>query len=146
MPMDSFTRNYSILLGAVLVGLLAWWLSTIWQPRVWEINEMLESDPTLSEYVYQFRVVDFDNGVAILSTPRSFDVPAMRFLEIVQPGLAGKAQDDPAMIAAQQDLIDHQKRAQGLVQALPDVQRVDWRLDVKWLADHGVHPGNAATR
>ena len=144
--MDSFTRNYSILLGAVLVGLLAWWLSTIWQPRVWEINEMLESDPTLSEYVYQFRVVDFDNGVAILSTPRSFDVPAMRFLEIVQPGLTGKAQDDPAMIAAQQDLIAHQKRAQGLVQALPDVQRVDWRLDVKWLADHGVHPGNAAAR
>jgi len=144
--MDSFTRNYSILLGAIFLGLLAWWLSSIWQPRVWEINEMLESDPKLSDYAYQFRVVDFDNGVAILSTPRSFDVPAMRFLEIVQPGLAGRAQDDPVMIAAQQDLIAHQKRAQGLVQALPDVQRVDWRLDVKWLADHGVHPGNAATR
>lgn len=144
--MDSFTRNYSILLGAILLGLLAWWLSSIWQPRVWEINEMLESDPKLSAYAYQFRVVDFDNGLAILSTPRSFDMPALRFLEIVQPGLTGKAQDDPAMIAAQQDLIAHQKRAQGLVQALPDVQRVDWRLDVKWLADHGVHPGNAAAR
>ena len=144
--MDSFTRNYSILLGAILVGLLDWWLSSIWHPRVWEINEMLESDPELADYVYQFRVVDFDDGLAILSTPRSFDVPAMRFLEIVQPELAGKAQDDPAMIVAQQDLIDHQKRAQGLVLALPDVQRVDWRLDVQWLADHGVHPGDAATR
>ncbi len=143
--MDSFTRNYSILLGAIVFGLLAWWLSSIWQPRVWEINEGLESDPELSAYVYQFRVVDLDNGVAILSTPRSFDVPAMRFLEIVRPDLAGKAQDDPAMIAAQQDLIDHQKRAQGLVMAQPDVRRVDWRLDVKWLADHGVYPGNPGT-
>jgi hypothetical protein len=146
MTMDSFTRNYSILLGAIALGLLAWWISSVWQPRVWEINEMLESDPELSGYDYQFRVVDFDNGLAILSTPRSFDVPAMRFLEIVNPGLAGKAQDDPAMIAAQQDLIDHQKRAQGLVLALPDVQRVDWRLDVKWLADHGVRPDPVAAR
>lgn len=138
MMMDSFTRNYSLVLGAILLGLLAWWASSVWQPRVWEINDMLESDTQLSGYVYQFRVVDFDNGMATLSTPRSFEVPAMRFLEIVQPALAGKAQDDPLMIAAQQDLIDHQKRAQGLVLGLPDVQRVDWRLDVKWLADHGV--------
>jgi hypothetical protein len=50
------------------------------------------------------------------------------------------------MSAAQQDLIDHQKRAQGLVLALPDVQRVDWRLDVKWLADHGVRPDPVAAR
>jgi hypothetical protein len=144
--MDTFTRNYSILLGAILLGLLAWWLSSIWQPRVWEINDMLEADPRVGSYVYQFRVVDLDNGVATLSTPRSFNVPAMRFLEIVEPSVAGKAQDDPAMIAAQQDLIDHQKRAQGLVLAQPDVERVDWQLDVKWLADHGVHAAGADIR
>lgn len=139
MTMDQFTRNYSIGLGVIVFGLLAWWLSSVWQPRVWEINDMLASDPQLREYVYRFRVVRLDKGVATLSTPRSFDVPAMRFLEIVQPTLAGLAQDDPASIAAQQDLIDHQKRAQALVLGLPEVQRVDWRLDVQWLADHGVH-------
>jgi hypothetical protein len=137
--LDTFTRNYSILLGAILLGLLVWWVSSIWQPRVWEINDMLEADPQVGTYVYPFRVVDLDKGIATISTPRSFAVPAMRFLEIVQPSLAGKAQDDPAMIAAQQDLIDHQKRAQGLVLAQPDVERVDWQLDVKWLANHGVH-------
>jgi len=141
--MDTFTRNYSLLLGAILLGLLAWWLSSIWQPRIWEINDMLEADPQVGSYVYQFRVVDLNAGVATLSTPRSFEVPAMRFLEIVQPSVAGKGQDDPAMIAAQQDLIDHQKRAQGLVLALADVERVEWQLDVKWLADHGVHAAGA---
>jgi hypothetical protein len=27
----------------------------------------------------------------------------------------------------------------GLVQAQPDVKTVAWRLDVRWLEDHGVH-------
>lgn len=142
--MDRFTRNYSLALGALAIGLLAWWVASAWQPRVWEINDLLGADPKLAGYVYRFRVVGLDDGVATLSTPRSFDVPAMRFLEIVQPSLAGKAQDDPAMIAAQQDLIDHQKRAQDLVLGLPDVDRVAWQLDVKWLTGHGVQVG--ATR
>jgi hypothetical protein len=139
MQMDSFTRNYSIVLGVIVLALVGWWISSSWQPGVWEINDQLEADPTLADYPYQFRVVALDDGVATISTPRSFDFPAIRFLEVIHPELAGKAQDDPAMIAAQQDLIDHQKRVQGLVLAQPDVQRVDWRLDVKWLADHGVH-------
>ena len=136
--MDSFTRNYSIVLGAIVLGLLAWWLSSVWQPRVWELNDMLESDPKIADYPYQFRLLRLEQGVATLSTPRSFNVPAIRFLEIIHPNLAGKSQDDPAMLAAQQDLIDHQKRAQGLMLAQPDVERTDWELDVKWLADHGV--------
>lgn len=136
--MDTFTRNYSIALAVILIGLVAWWISATWNPRVGELNAVLASDPKLSGYVYQFRVVDYDDGVAVISTPRSFEVPAIRFLEIVKPEFAGKAQDDPAMIAAQQELIEHQKRAQTLMLGEPDVERVDWRLDVRWLADHGV--------
>ncbi|MEA1051355.1 hypothetical protein U5801_16300 [Lamprobacter modestohalophilus] len=136
--MDKFTRNYSIVLGVVVVVLLAWWINSIWQPDVWEINEVLDADAELADYPYQFRVVRFEDGVAILSTPRNFQVPAMRFLEVIHPELAGLAQDDPKMIEAQQGLIDHQKRTQGLVLSQPGVDRVDWELDVKWLADHGV--------
>ena len=136
--MDNFTRNYSIALGAILLGLLAWWFSSTWNPRVNELNDILAADPDLPGYVYRFRVVDYDDGVAVLSTPRAYQVPAMRFLEVVKPELAGKAQDDPAMIAAQQELIEHQKRAQTLMLGQPDVERVDWRLDVRWLSDHGV--------
>lgn len=136
--MDKFTRNYSIVLGVVVVALLAWWISSLWQPQVWEINEVLDADPELADYPYQFRVKRLDNGVAVLSTPRNFQVPAVRFLEVIHPELAGLAQDDPKMVSAQQSLIDHQKRTQGLVLSQPGVERVDWELDVQWLADHGV--------
>jgi hypothetical protein len=135
---DTFTRNYSIALAVVVIGLLAWWGSAAWNPRAGELNAILAADPELADYVYRFRVVDYDDGVAVLSTPRSYQVSAMRFLEVVKPELAGKAQDDPAMIAAQQELIEHQKRAQVLILGQPDIERVDWRLDVRWLADHGV--------
>ncbi|NEV60895.1 hypothetical protein [Thiorhodococcus minor] len=137
--MDRFTRNYSILLGiAVIIGLF-FWAQSVWQPKVWELDEVLTSDPTLIDYPYQFRVRSFEDGTAVISTPRSFDIPAIRFLEIIHPKLAGKAQDDPEMIAAQQDLIDHQKRAMGLILAQDGVDRVDWQLDTQWLADRGVH-------
>jgi hypothetical protein len=139
--MDKFTRNYSIVLGVVVVALLAWWINSSWQPQVWEINDVLDADPELTDYPYQFRVKRFENGVATISTPRNFQVPAIRFLEVIHPELAGLAQDDPKMIAAQQGLIDHQKRTQGLVLAQPGVDRVDWELDVQWLSDHGVQVG-----
>lgn len=137
--MDSFTRNYSIILGLILVVGLGYWIQSSWQPRVWELNEVLESDPKLADYPYQFRLRSLKEGVATLSTPRSFDVPAIRFVQIIHPELAGKDLGDPALVEAQQDLIDHQKHAQNLMLGQPDVERVDWELDVKWLADHGVH-------
>jgi hypothetical protein len=67
-----------------------------------------------------------------------FDVPAASFLAIIYPGLAGKAEVDPAMAAAQQALVDSQKRAMELVEGLPYVIAVRWELDIRWLADHGV--------
>ncbi len=137
--MDRFTRNYSIALGLVIIVALGFWIKSTWQPRVWEFDDILTSNPMLSSYPYQFRLRSLKNGIATISTPRSFDVPAIRFLEIIHPKLAGKSQDDPAMIAAQQDLIDHQKLAMGLMLAQPGVTSVDWELDTQWLADHGVH-------
>jgi hypothetical protein len=97
------------------------------------------SDPIVSDYPYRFRVRGFDNGVVTLSSPRSPAFPAIKFLPIIHPELAEKAQDDPAMIAAQQGLIDHQKRAQGLMLAQPDVVSVAWELDTAWLAQHGAN-------
>jgi hypothetical protein len=137
--MDRFTRNYSLLLGAILIAVLFFWAKSTWKPEVWNLGEVLTSDPQLADYPYQFRLRDFRDGVAVISTPRSPDFPAYSFLQVIHPKLAGKAQDDPEMIAAQQDLIDHQKRAMGLMLAQPGVKSVDWELDVKWLADHGIH-------
>lgn len=136
--MDAFTRNYSAGLGLIALVLIGIWLNSTWQPRVSEINAVLQSDPLVAKYPYQFRAVSFDNGIATLLTPRSFDVPAARFLTIIYPELAGKGEVDPAMAAAQQALVDSQKRAMELVEGLPYVTAVRWELDIRWLADHGV--------
>ncbi len=140
--MDNATHNYSIgLIGATLV-LLGFWLYSLWTPRVWELNDLLEAEPVVAAYPYAFRVTKFDDGIATLATPRSFNFPAIRFLPILEPELANLAQDDPRMVAAQQRLVDAQKRAMELVQAQPDVRGVRWELDIAWLADHGIQVQN----
>ena len=138
--MDRFTRNYSLLLGAILVAALFFWgQATTSDAGAGALDDVLTADAKLAGYPYQFRVRALRDGVAVISTPRSPDFPAYSFLQVIDPKLVGKAQDDPAMVAAQQDLIDHQKRAMGLILAQPGVKNVAWELDVKWLADHGVH-------
>ena len=136
--MDRFTRNYSLGLGIIVVGLLALWVHASWAPRVWEINRILESDPLILDYPYQFRLVSLKEGVATISTPRSAAFPAIQFIPVIYPELAGKDQADPAMVKAQQALVDRQKHVMDLVGSLPDVHAIAWALDVRWLADHGV--------
>ncbi|WP_295449316.1 hypothetical protein [uncultured Thiodictyon sp.] len=138
--MDRFTRNYSLGLGLIVLAALALWGHSTWQPRVWEINQLLVADPLVANYPYQFRAVSMDNGVVTLLTPRSSAVPAYQFVQIIHPELAGKAQDDPGMIKAQADLVNSQRRVMDLVGALPDVKKIAWTLDLRWLADHGVQP------
>ncbi len=140
--MDRFTRNYSIAIGILVIGALAFWINSTWKPDVWDLDSVLASDPKISSYPYRFRVVSLENGVATLSTPRSFDIPAYRFLAIIHPNLTNKADNDPEVIAAQQDLIDHQKHAQGLILAQPQVESVQWELDTQWLAARGISVPN----
>lgn len=136
--MDTFTRNYSMGLASLVLSLIIFWLYSLWAPRVWELNEILEAEPLVATYPYAFRVIEFSDGVATLSTPRSFSFPVVRLLPVLYPELANLAQEDPRMVAAQQRLIDAQKRAMQLVQEHSDVREVRWVLDVGWLADHGI--------
>jgi len=140
--MDTFTRNYAGGLAAIALASAGVWLYSTWTPRLWEINAQLAADPLVSAYPYHFRVTDLNQGTATLSTPRSFDVPAIQFLSILNPELASLAQDDPRLVAAQQRLVDAQKRAMELVAGLSDVNAVRWELDVAWLADHGIQAPN----
>jgi hypothetical protein len=136
--MDRFTRNYLIALGVILTAVAALWIASNWDPGASRINEVLESDPELAGYPYQFRVEALDDGVALLKSPRSFDVPVSRFLAVIDPRLAGRPDDDSAMMAAQAELVRHQKRAQALVEAQPEVTRVRWVLDRAWWAERGL--------
>ncbi len=138
--MDSLTRN-SILISIVLFVLLI--VSIGWghfgvRPRIWELNDMLQQDPVLANYPYQFRVVEFLNGVATLTSPHANEVPIEPFLQTIDPALADKASNDPAIRAAAQRLTEDEMRAVTLMTSEPDVDSVVWSLDRAWYHKHGI--------
>jgi len=93
-------------------------------------------------YPYDFRVLSLENGMATMGSPRSAQVPVMKFLHAAFPELAGKDVQDPAMMAAQDELVQKQSRAAELVQRHPEVQSVRWVLDERWYAERGAQSRN----
>jgi hypothetical protein len=135
--MDRFTRNYLIVLGVAVALILGIWIAGLdW--RAGEINGLLEDDPLVASYPYAFRVLAVENGVARVSSPRSYEVPVMRFLVVIHPELGGRAQDAPEMMAAQADLVKVQKRVAEIVKGQADVRSVRWVLDRQWYSDRGI--------
>lgn len=134
---DRFTRNYLIVLGSIAVIILGAWVAS-WNPRAGEINDLLEADALVASYPYPFRVVAVENGVATISTPRSYEVPVIRFLAVIRPGLNGKPQDSPEVVAAQAELVKVQKRVVEIVKGQADVQSIRWQLDRQWYSERGV--------
>jgi hypothetical protein len=138
--MDRFTRNYVIVLGAVVGGLVLWWGIANWQPQVWRLNGLLDDEPTLAAFPYRFRVLELVDGVASVTTPRTAAAPAARFLGILRPELAGRREDDTALIAAEQQLAGVQGLARELLLAQPEIREVRWVLDRDWYLQRGVKP------
>lgn len=136
--MDRFTRNYAIGLGVVLTALVVVWIISSWDPGASKLNDILASDAELAAYPYQFRAESLTDGVATLKSPRSFDVPAIRFLAAIDPRLVCKDADHPDMMTAQAALAHHQKRAQEIVERQPEVKAVRWVLDRDWYAARGI--------
>jgi hypothetical protein len=135
--LDRGTKIYiAVLVGIGMAILVAWLLSL--DTRVWEINDRLEEDPELSAYPFPFRVIEISNGVAVVASPRSVDVPVMRFLSLVEPSLRDADPNSAAAISAQKRLAEIQGRVRKLIEAEPDIHSVSWRVDADWFAQHGV--------
>lgn len=136
--MDRLNRN-AIIVSAVLFILLI--VSMAWHrfdmtPRIWQLNAMLQEDPVLADYPYQFRALLFLTGVVTLSSPHAFEVPLEPVLVEIDPTLAGKAQDDPAMRAAADRFREHEMHAIAVMRSQPDVEAVIWSLDRAWYRQH----------
>lgn len=137
MPLDRGTKIYAAILGGiVLVGVAAWLLSL--DPRVGEINRMLQADPEIAAYPYHFRVIEIQRTTAVVSTPRSPEVPAVQFLGIIRPSLSNKDSQDPAIIAAEKELASVQSKVRKLILSRTDIEKVRWSIDKEWYADKGV--------
>lgn len=135
--MDSFAKRYLAVLSTIVVIGVAYVLLSS-DERVTEINEMLARDTQLQAYPYPFRVLRLEDGVAVMGSPRSAEVPVMQFLRTAFPPLSRTAVDDPAMMAAQQELARVQAHAMEMVEARDDVNAVRWEFDEQWFREHGV--------
>ena len=134
--MVKFTRNYSIILAAVVVTALIW--VRYESPGVAKLNTLLSENTDLAAYPYRFRVLSLEDGVATVSTPRSAEFPAYRALAILYPQLRGISPDSSAMFDAQQEMARVQGIARNIVAKSDDVNRVMWQLDENWLLSEGV--------
>jgi hypothetical protein len=135
--LDRGTKIYAGILGSILLAGVVAWLLTL-DLRLGEIDEMLQQDPEIGVYPYRFRALEIQGRTAVMSSPRSTDLPAVRFLAIIKPNLARKSEQDPDMIAAQKELGALQSRVRELVLSRPDIDKVRWRLDRQWYASRGI--------
>lgn len=125
----------------LLLGLtaLSWWLHRP-DARTRQLNAAIESQASaqLKAYPYEFRVLRLEGRTAVMSTPRNVAMPAFRALGAMFPQLDVKNANDPAFIAAQQQLGAVQDEARKIVAAQPGVAGVRWELDQHWLRAHSI--------
>jgi hypothetical protein len=139
--MDRFTRNAVVGSGVLLVLLILSvlpWGDMKFGPRIWQLNAALQQDPMLAEYPYEFRALLFLNGIVTLTRPYDGDVAVTDALVAIDPTLAGKPADDPAVLAARDLLQRHEMHAIFLMLAEPDVTSVVWSLDRAWVNRQGI--------
>ncbi|QID17573.1 glutamate-ammonia-ligase adenylyltransferase [Nitrogeniibacter mangrovi] len=128
-----------ILIAFVLIYALDWFMQRP-DSEARALNDAIaaQGSEALKHYPYPFRVLRVDKGKAIMATPRSFEVPATKVISILFPGVNVLDNNDPAFIAAQQELARLQSEARDIVAAQPGVGSVRWEIDRQWLGAHGV--------
>jgi len=137
MSLDRGTKIYAGVLGAILLLGVAIWLSTL-DMRLGQIDDLLMQDPEIASYPYRFHALEIQGTTAVMSSPRSTSVPAVKFLGMIKPGLANKSEQDPDVIAAQKELGKLQSKVREVVLSLDYVDQVRWKIDKQWYSDHGV--------
>ena len=137
MSLDRGTKIYAGVLGAFLSIAVIMWLSSL-DFRLGEIDDLLQQDPEIASYPYKFKALEIQGKTAVMSSPRSTSMPAVRFLGIIKPSLANKSDQDPALISAQKELGALQSKVKKLVLSHKDIEEVQWRLDRQWYADRGL--------
>ncbi len=138
------TRYWAIVVLVFLVG-LDWYIRAP-DSRSRDLSAVIEQQASaqLKAYPYRFKVLKVQGDVAYLSTPRSFEVPAFRFLGKLYPDINVKNPDDPAFIAAEKLLGEVQSEARAIVQAQPGIKDVRWELDRDWLREHQIEVSASA--
>ena len=132
--MDRLTLTSIIASAAFLIFLIVslTWHNDELRPRVWQLNEVLEQDPVLAEYPYDFKVLLFLNGVVTLTSPQASEAPLRPFLNRIDPSLADKPADAPEVVEAERRFRAIEMQAIKVMISQPDVDSVVWSLDRAW--------------
>ncbi|NVZ07704.1 hypothetical protein HW932_00335 [Allochromatium humboldtianum] len=132
--MDRLTLTSIIASAAFLIFLIVTltWHNDELRPRVWQLNEVLEQDPMLAEYPYDFKVLLFLNGVVTLTSPQASEAPLRPFLNRIDPSLADKPADAPEVVEAERRFRAIEMQAIKVMISQPDVDSVVWSLDRAW--------------
>ncbi len=134
--MDRGTKIYALILGLVTLTLAFVFLYE--SPKVSELNDQLESIRSIKEFPYHFKVLRIENHTAVMSTPRSTDVPVARILGILFPQVKGLSTQSADFQKAQKKLATVQNKARLTVIADKEINKVRWELDRSWLLQHGI--------
>lgn len=128
-----------IALGLALFTAVSWWIHRP-DARARQLNEAIaeRASPQLKAYPYEFRVLRTEGKVAVMATPRNFDVPAFRMLGVLFPDMNVRNPNDPAFVAAQKTLGEVQSEARAIVMSQPGISDVRWELDRQWLTAHSI--------
>ncbi|MCK5665965.1 MAG: hypothetical protein KAI17_20895 [Thiotrichaceae bacterium] len=134
--MDRGTKIYGFFLAifTLALGITFFYES----PKTSELNNRLESISLIDEFPYQFKVLRINNGTAIMSSPRSTDVPVSRILGILFPEVKGKSTQSPEFQKAQKALAKVQILARETVISDAEIKTVSWELDHSWLLKNGI--------
>lgn len=139
MPFPKLKSGHWVLIVIALLVTLDW---AIRRPdgQTRQLNDVLASQgsPELQNYPYRFQVLRVEKGMAVLSTPRNVEVPALRALGVLHPEVNVKDPNNPAFIAIEKELARVQSEAAELVRAQPGIKGVRWELDRQWLRRQGI--------
>lgn len=138
-------KRYWALLALIFLVWLDWYIRAP-DAQSRELTAVIRSQgsPQLQQYPYPFKVFRVEpDGTAVMGTPRSFEMPAAKFLQAAFPELNTRDNNDPAFVAAQQQLGKVQDEARGIILKQPGIKAVRWELDRDWLREQGIaQPGN----
>lgn len=130
-------KSYWVILTLVFLVGLDWYIRAP-DSRSRQLTQAIETQAgkELKDYPYRFKVLKVNGDTAYLSTPRNFDVPAFKALAALFPDINTKDANNPAFIAAEQQLGRVQTEARAIVLAQPGIKEVQWQLDREWLTRH----------
>ena len=131
-------RYWAVIMLLFLVG-LDWYIRAP-DSRSRQLTGAIEaqSSAQLKSYPYTFRVMSVSGETAVMSTPRSVEVPALKALGALFPRIDTRNPNDPQFIAAERLLGEVQGEARSIILSQPGIKAVRWELDRDWLAAHAI--------